>query len=168
MLINKIKVIGYKNHEIILLNLINLNTLIMFSNLNIHFITTVNSSKLNMYPKMVNNNIVMFSNINKYLTATLNRIKMFSSLNKYLTTIINNIITFSNLNTYLITTVNSIVMFSKLKMYLKMENIIKMINRINIIYMCKHNQCIKQYIQIIEHQCILKIVKHLFINQINK
>ena len=156
MLINKIKVIGYKNHEIILLNLINLNTLIMFSNfniqfitpnnnivmfsnLNIQFITTVNSSKLNMYPKMVNS------------------IVMFSSLNKYLTIIINNIVT-----------------FNKLKMYPKMVNIIKMVNRIkmvnnlNIIYMYKHNQYIKQYIQIIEHQCILKIVKHLFINQINK
>lgn len=167
MLINKIKVIGYKNHEIILLNLINLNTLIMFSNLNIHFITTVNSSKLNMYPKMVNNNIVMFSNINKYLTATLNRIKMFSSLNKYLTTIINNILMFSNLNTYN-KIEKRIKTFSNLKIYPKMENIIKMVNRINIIYMYKHNQCIKQYIQIIEHQCILKIVKHLFINQINK
>ena len=139
----------------------------MFSNLNIHFITTVNSSKLNMYPKMVNNNIVMFSNINKYLTATLNRIKMFSSLNKYLTTIINNILMFSNLNTYN-KIEKRIKTFSNLKIYPKMENIIKMVNRINIIYMYKHNQCIKQYIQIIEHQCILKIVKHLFINQINK
>ena len=148
MLINKIKVIGYKNHEIILLNLINLNTLIMFSNLNIQFITTVNRiiifSNLNTHPKMVNNNIIMFSNINRYLTTTLNRIIMFNKLNMY-PKMVNRIKMFNNLNKYL-----------------------KMINRIKIIYMYKHNQCIKQYIQIIEHQCILKIVKHLFINQINK
>ena len=66
MLINKIKVIGCKSHEIILLNLLKI-----LNNNNIYLITTLS------------NNIVMFSSLNIYLiTTTLsNNIVMFNNLN---------------------------------------------------------------------------------------